>query len=57
MTVRLTTEKKKKVFDLCQEVLLKESAFTRLVSKLLGKLIISFQFIKYGQPTVVNLNV
>ena len=50
MTVRLTTEKKKKVFDLCQEVLLKESSFTRLVSKLLGKLTISFQFIKYGQP-------
>ena len=34
--VRLTTEKKRK-FDLCQEVLLKESAPIRLVSKLLGK--------------------
>ena len=32
MTVRLTTEKKKKIFDLCQEVLLKESVYIKLVS-------------------------
>ena len=49
MTVRLTTEKKKKIFDLCQEVLLKESVSIRLVSKLLGKFTSSFQAIKYGQ--------
>ena len=34
---RLTTGKKRKFFDLCQEVLLKESASIRLVSRLLGK--------------------
>ena len=39
MTVRLTTEKKRKIFDLCQEVLLK----VLLVSKLLGKFTSSFQ--------------
>ena len=49
MTVRLTTEKKCKIFDLCQEVLLKESVSIRLVSKLLGKFTSSFQAIKYGQ--------
>ena len=49
MTVRLTTEKKKKIFDLCQEVLLKESVSIRLVSKPLGKFISSFQAMKYGQ--------
>ena len=49
MTIRLTTEKKIKIFDFCQEVLLKESFSIRLVSKLLGKLTSSFQAIKYGQ--------
>ena len=49
MTVRLTTEKKRKIVDLCQEVLLKESVSIRLVSKLLGKFTSSFQAIKYGQ--------
>ena len=49
MTVRLTTEKKKKIFDLCQEVLLKESVSIRLVFKLLGKFTSGFQAIKYGQ--------
>ena len=46
MTVRLTSEKKK-IFDLCQEVLLKEPV--SIVSKLLGKFTSSFQAIKYGQ--------
>ena len=55
MTVRLTTEKKKKIFDLCQEVLLKESVSIRLVSKLLGKFTSSFQAIKYGQLHYRNL--
>ena len=49
MTVRLTTEQKKKIFDLCQEVLLKESISIRLVSKLFGKFTSSFQATKYGQ--------
>ena len=49
MTVKLTTKKKKKVFNLCQEVLLKESVSIRLVSKLLSKFASSFQAIKYGQ--------
>ena len=49
MTIRLTTEKKRKTFDLCQEVLLKESVSIRLVSKLLVKFISSFQAIKYGK--------
>ena len=48
MTVRLTTEKKRKILDLCQEVLLKESVTIKLVSKLLGKFTISFETIKYG---------
>ena len=48
MTVRLTTEKKRKILDLCQEVLRKESVAIRLVSKLLGKFTSSFQAIKYG---------
>ena len=39
--------KKKKIFDLCQEVLLKEPV--SIVSKLLGKFTSSFQAIKYGQ--------
>ena len=46
MTVRLTTEKKKKIFDLCQEVLLQESVSIRLVSKLLHKFTSSFQAVK-----------
>ena len=50
MTVSLTIEKKNKIFDLCQKVLLKESVSIRLVSKLLGKFTSSFQAIKYGQP-------
>ena len=37
MTLRLTTEKKRKIFDHCQEVLLKETVSIRFVSKLLGK--------------------
>ena len=49
MTVRLTTERKRRIFDLCQEVLLKESVSIRLVSKHLGKFISSFQATKYGQ--------
>ena len=49
MTVRLTAEKKGKIFDPCQEVLLKESVSIRFVSKLLGKFTCSFQAIKYGQ--------
>ena len=49
MTVRLTTEKKRKIFDLYRGVLLKESFVIRLVSKLLGKFISSFQAIKYRQ--------
>ena len=49
ITVRLTTEKKKNTFDLCQEVLLKEFVFIRLVSKPLSKFTSSFQAIKYGQ--------
>ena len=48
-TVRLRTEKKRKIFDLCKEVLLKESVSIRLVSKLLRKFTSSFQAIKYGQ--------
>ena len=34
MTIRLTTEETKIIFDLCQESLLKESASIRLISKL-----------------------
>ena len=49
MAIRLTTEKKRKIFDFCQEVLLKESFSIRLVSKLLGKFTSSFQAIKYEQ--------
>ena len=49
MAVRLTTEKKRKIFHLCQEVLLKGSVPIRFVSKLLGKFTSSFQAIKYGQ--------
>ena len=49
MAVRLTTKKKRKIFDLCQEVLVKEYVSIRLVSKLLGKFTSSFQAIKYGQ--------
>ena len=49
MTVKLTTGKRRKIFDLFQEVLLKESTSIRLVSKLLGKFISSFQAIKYGK--------
>ena len=49
MTVRLTTEKKRKIFDLYRGVLLKEPFVIRLVSKLLGKFISSFQAIKYRQ--------
>ena len=49
MAERLTTEKKKKIFDLCHEVLLKESVSIRLISKLLGKFTSNFQAIKYGQ--------
>ena len=49
MTVTLTTEKKRKIFDLCQEVLLKESVSIRVVSKQLGKFTSSFQAVKYGQ--------
>ena len=49
MTVRLITEKKRKIFDLCQEVLLKESISIRFFSKLLGKFTSSVQAIKYGQ--------
>ena len=37
MTLRLTTEKKRKIFDHWQEVLLKETVSSRFVSKLLGK--------------------
>ena len=56
MTVRLTTQKKKKIFDLCQKVLLKESVSIRLVSKLLGKLTSSFQAINVGNSTIVTWN-
>ena len=42
MRVRLTTEKKKKTFDFCQEVLLKKSVSIRLFSKLIGKFTGSF---------------
>ena len=49
MTVTLTTEKQRKIFDLCQQVLLKESISIRLVSKPLSKFTSSFQAIKYGQ--------
>ena len=49
MIVRLTTEKKRKIFDPCQEVLLKESVSIRPFSKLLGKLNSSFQAVRYGQ--------
>ena len=49
MRVRLTTKKERKAFEICQEVLLKESVSIRLVSKLLGKFTSSFQAIKHGQ--------
>ena len=49
MTVRLTIEKKRMIFDLCQEVLLKKSVSIRQVSGLLGKFTSRFQVIKYGQ--------
>ena len=49
MIVRLTTEKKRKIFDTCQEVLRKESVSIRPFSKLLGKFTSSFQAIRYGQ--------
>ena len=49
MKERLTTEKKKKVFDLCDKILLKESVFIRFVFKLLDKFTSNFQAIKYGQ--------
>ena len=49
MTVKLTTEKKRKIFDVCQEVLLKDYVSFRLVSKLLGKFTSSSQAINYGQ--------
>ena len=49
MTVRLTAENKRKIFDLYQEVLLKESVSVKLVYKLLGKFTISFQARKYGK--------
>ena len=49
MKVILTTKKKRKIFDLCPEVLLKESVSNRLVSKLLGKFTSCFQVIKYRQ--------
>ena len=48
MTVKLTTEKKRKIFDVCQEVLLKDYVSFRLVSKLLGKFTSSSQAINYG---------
>ena len=48
MTVRLKTEKKRKIFNLCQEVLLKESVSIRLVSKLLGKFTSIFQGLNYS---------
>ena len=54
MKIRLTTEKKRKIFDLCQEVLLKESISIRLFSKLLGKFTSSFQVIKYGQLNLIK---
>ena len=49
MTVRLATENKKKISNLCQDVLLEESVCIRLISKLLGKFASSFYAIKYGQ--------
>ena len=49
MIVRLTTEKKKKISDLYQKILLKGSVPIRYVSKLLSKFTSSFQAIKYGQ--------
>ena len=49
MRVRLTTKKERKAFEICQEVLLKESVSITLVSKLLGKFTSSFQAIKHGQ--------
>ena len=42
MTSRLTTEKKRKIFDHRQEVLLKETVSIRFVSKLFGKFTSSF---------------
>ena len=54
ITVRLTTEKKRKIFDLCQEVLLK----VLLVSKLLGKFSSSFQSKEaIKNSTIVTRNV
>ena len=49
ITLALTTKKTRKIFDLCQEVLLKESVSNRLVSKLLGKFTSCFQVIEYRQ--------
>ena len=49
MTVKFTTEKKRKIFYFCHEVLLKEPVFIILVSKLLGKFSSSFHAIKYEQ--------
>ena len=49
MTVTFTAEKKRKIFDLCHEVLLKEPVSIILVSKLLGKFTSSFHAIKYEQ--------
>ena len=55
MTVKLTTEKMRKIFYLCQEVLLKRSASIRLASELLGKFTSSSQAIKHGQRHYRNL--
>lgn len=49
MTIKLTTDKKKKIFDLCQEVLLKDNVSIRIIAKLLGKFTSSFQGVKYGK--------
>ena len=55
MTVKLTTDKMRKIFYLCQEVLLKESVSIRLASELLGKFTSSCEAIKHGQLHYRNL--
>ena len=52
---RLTTGKNREIFDLCQEVSVKESVSIRLVCKLSGKFTSSFQAMKYLQLNCLAL--
>ena len=55
MKVRLTTGKKRKIFDLYQEVLLRESASIRTISKRSGKFTSSCPAIIYGRLHLCDL--